>query len=811
VANAAAGEEEMHRSRSGVSAAAMACAAGLFGGGYATTAQAQTVAPDHGVLVGELVVTARKREERLRDVPTAATVLDVEHLRDIGGLTGAQSLVSNVPGANFANTSNPVTSEVSIRGSGTSRATAATVLDVEHLRDIGGLTGAQSLLSNVPGANFANTSNPVTSEVSIRGTGTSRATAAESGVGLYRNGVYIGGGYQGGRTFSSADYFDPQRVEVLRGVQGALNGRNAVGGSVNIVSARPVQGRQTGFATAKVGNNEHYEGQLVVNQPLGEGLALRLGVDLMDQDKGDFYNPVINQYFDKQKSEIYRAQVAYENGPLSVNLLAEHGADLLPGLMYAIYIRPGTNAIYPYGVADDKYNMHWSMPNTAKMRTNYFEVVANYDLGFATVTATSALRERHSQNAFDRDGTSAAFEAEVEAAGLVAPGRSQSDPNLGGLSLDFSRILYNDLHIAGVGGGRWSWLAGAEYYDLNDTAQLIATKTPMGATAAGRSPGTEQIARIDFTSWAIYGSLGYDLTEALNLTVEGRYTKDDKSIDSQRLDLGTGLPSGVGFAFTDGRVSDNLSYTATLAYKVAGWLTYAKVGTAYRAGGFNLGLGDPRAPKEIPATFGDEDSTSYEVGLKGNLTPNIYINAAAYRTYVDDLLVQTDNGCFIGSTVCPTQRTNYIYNAGKAKLTGLEAEATGRANILGGTARLTLGVSRQWGKITSGPDKGRKGPQRPDWTATMNLNYRHGLGQGYTGFVDIKGDLRSGGVQEIEQTPKLHDFQVFDLRMGVDKDNWQAAIYVNNFANESYIVYDSASARRWNFPQTYGAELTYRW
>ncbi|MCI3135191.1 TonB-dependent receptor [Phenylobacterium aquaticum] len=741
------------------SVAAIAFALSASAGGTAWAADAPAAsAPGAATELTELVVTARKREERLRDIPTAATAFGTEQLRNIGGI---------------ANT--------------------------------------QSLLSNVPGVNFANTSNPVTSEVSMRGSGTSRATAAESGVGLYRNGAYAGGGYQGGRTFSKADFFDVQGIEVLRGVQGALNGRNAVGGSVNVVTARPVQGQESGFFTGDIATKEHREGQLVVNQPLTDNLALRVGVDVMRQDKGFYYSPYTKEYFDAQKTDTYRVQLGYRNGPITANILAEHGADTLPGLMYSVNIPPGVSAIYPKGIYDDKYNISWNSPSTAKMRTNYYEFVGGYDLDFATVTLTSSLRERHSQNAYDRDATSPQFEAAAAAAGLVAKGAVQGDPNLGGLTLDFSRILFNDIHIAGNKTGKWSWLAGAELYDLNDKAQIILSKSSTGTTAATLSPGTDQVVRIDFTSWAAYGSVGYDLTDALNLTGELRSTNDDKSIVSARLDYGTGLPSGTGYAFSSGKTSDNLSYNVTLAYKVGNWLTYGKVGSAYRAGGFNLALGDPRAPKTPPAAYDDEVSTSFEVGAKGNITRSLFVNAAAYRVNVSDLLVQTDNGCFVGSSVCPVQATPYVYNSGNAELSGVEVEVTMRARLAGGVALVTLGASHQTGKVVSGPDKGKETPQRPDYTGTLNLNYRRPLVDGLTGFVNVKGNLRSGGVQEIAQTPRLHDFQTYDLRLGVTKDKWEAAFYMNNFANESYIVFDSASVRRWNFPQSYGAQLSYRW
>lgn len=725
----------------GASAIAVICA-------MAGPAAAQDAAAD----VGEVVVTARKREESLRDIPAAGTAFGAEQIRNMGGI---------------ANT--------------------------------------QSLLQNVPAVNFANTSNPVTSEVSIRGSGTSRATAAEAAVGLFRNGVYIGGGQVGGRTFTKTDFFDVGQIEVLRGVQGALNGRNAVGGSINIVSARPGPER-SGYAFVEVGDHERTELQLVHNEPLGEHLSLRLGANLMKQPEGFYYNPVRDEYFDAQQTEIYRGQLRYENGPLTANLLLEHGRDRLPGLMYQLHV--ASSAVYPRGIYQDKYVIPWNSPSSAKQQVNHGELFLEYDLGFATLTSTSAVRERRSQNAYDRDASSPAFQTQAAAAGLVAPGAAQGDPNLGGVSTDFTRILYQDVHLTGAPAGGLTWLLGVEYFDLNDKYQNVLSKTP---TRADPSPGTVGVSRLDFVSWAAYGSVGYDVTERLNLTGEVRYTKDDKALLSDRLDFGTGRPSGTGFRIDTDKQSDNVSYNLTGSYKLDRWLTYAKVGTAYRAGGFNLALGDPRQPRPVPVTFEDEVAMSYEIGAKGNVNPDVYVAVAAYRTYVDDLLVQTDNGCFVANPVCPVQATPFVFNAGKAELWGFEAEVTARAQLFGGRALLTLGGSRQGGEITSGPDKGRKGPQRPDWTANVSFNYRRDLGADFVGFFNLKGSGRWGGVQEVAQTPELNDYQIFDVRAGVERGPWEAAVFSNNVGDEAYIVFQGPTSRRWNMPRTYGAQLRYSW
>ncbi|WP_397420525.1 TonB-dependent receptor [Phenylobacterium sp.] len=726
----------------------------LLSTGAAQEVNAQTAAA--GTQVEEVIVTSRKREERLRDIPTAATTLSAEQLRDLGGVPNLQNLLANVPAVNFANTSNQVTSEVSIRGSGTSR-----------------------------------------------------ATAAESGVGLYRNGAYLGGGTVGGRTFSRLDFFDVSGIEVLRGVQGALNGRNAVGGSINLLSARPIQGQQSGIATAKIGQNQMREGSLVINQPLTDNLALRVGVLQMKQKEGFFYNPVRDEYFDAQKQDFARIQLNYRGENFTANLLAERGNDKLPGIMYSLRIAPGTNLTYPRGFVEDKYNISWSASNAAKMRTHYYEFVGSYDLDFAEVTLTSSLRERHSQNAFDGDASSAQLQAQLAARGLVAPGRVQGDPNTDSIQFSYASILYNDIHIAGNKVDKLSWLGGFEYYVLNEAVGGIAARTP---TTANRSLGNRTITNLDFTSYAIYGAVGYDLTDALNVEAEARYTNDSKSYDAARLDLSTGLAiPGNGFPSAASGDSGNFSYNVTLGYKVYDWLTYAKMGTAYRAGGFNAVRGDDRAPVPVPPTFDDEDSMAFELGAKGNITSNIFLTAAAYRTYVKSLLVQTDNGCFAGSTVCPVAATNFIFNSGKARLGGVEVELTGRWRLFDGVARLTAGVSRQWGVITDGRDKGRVGPQRPDWTGTFSANYRRPITDEIDGFINIRGNFRKGGVQEIAQTPLLEDFTIFDLRLGATMGEVEAAFFLNNFANESYRVFNAPTVIRWNMPQTWGVEVTYRW
>ncbi|KTE23782.1 MULTISPECIES: TonB-dependent receptor plug domain-containing protein [unclassified Sphingopyxis] len=116
------------------------------------------------------------------------------------------------------------------------------------------------MLADQPSVRFNNLSSSITSEISIRASSTARATNGDPSVGLYRNGAYIAGGPVGGRNFTRLDLLDIGRVEVLRGTQGALYGRNAVGGAINIISAEP-EFDLSGWASARYGfeNNSFHQ------------------------------------------------------------------------------------------------------------------------------------------------------------------------------------------------------------------------------------------------------------------------------------------------------------------------------------------------------------------------------------------------------------------------------------------------------------------------------------------------------------------------------------------------------------------------
>lgn len=706
--------------------------------------------------VGEVLVTARKREERLRDVPVAASVLDVEGLQARGG-------VSDV----------------------------------------------QTLLSTVPGLRYFNTSTPANSEISLRGAGTSRGTSAEAAVGLYRNGAYIGGGGNlGGRNFTTADLFDIGRVEVLRGTQGSLYGRNAVGGSINVISAIPTQ-TFSGFADLKYGfENDRAQLQLVANVPLSDSVAIRLGANGVTQKKGFFYAPFVDQYHDDEESSLLRGQIRYDKDGVVINLLAENQIAATPGLFYTYAIQPNVAAGYPLGLFGKKYESDWNTPPGAKQNVATINLQASVDVGWASVESTSMYRRRKSQSSFDGDATNP-----VAAAFQRARGNQLllTDTNAGTVNNNLAESLYQDVHLTGAEVNGFTWLAGAEALQIKQNQTNTVNRTP---TAANRSIGTFTPTFAKITSVGVYGSVGYQVTEQLNLEAEGRYSKDKREVQTNRFDRTTNLPVTTGARLITSAKSspDAAIFNLTAGYKPTElWLVYAKVGTGVRAGGFNTAAGDPRQPVPIPPAFGDEKSTTYEVGAKGNFTPNIYVTAAAYRTDIKDFLVQQDNGCLATNPVCPVASTSFLVNGGKAEITGVEADVAMRFELFGGPLRINANGARQKGKVVAGRFKGAITPQTPVWNGSLNIDYRHALVGKFRGFGNVTYSFQKGGIQEIEQFPKLHDSYTMDARVGVENGSVEVAVFATNLTDYDYILFESETVRRWNQPRLFGAQVRYKW
>lgn len=715
--------------------------------------------PNAGAAPTEVIVTARRREERLSDVPAAATVLSGDSIGDRGGAVTPVELLGG---------------QASVR-----------ILD---------------------------TGSPMINEISMRGSPTTRGTSGDPSVGLFRDQGYIGGGGFSGRSFARIDMFDIGRVEVLRGTQGALYGRNAVGGAVNIVSARP-EFQNSGYVTAQYAfGNEQRQVQAVANVMLSDEVAARVGVDYVRQSDGFFHNDFLGKVLDRNDSTGFRGQLRWRHNDTDIVLRGEHWAGYVPAIVFRVYIDP-PRAGFPKGYIQPERTYPWSTDAFSHQEVNsgLLDIVHHFE--FATLHSITQYRQRKADFALDVDGVNAALLAQLRAAGTVT---SAIDPGQGQVGSEDVRTLTQDVNLTGkLLGDRLDWLVGVEYFQLRSDSSQQALRTP---TPANQSPGTIQRGTTSFDSWAAYGSLDFALTEQLHVIGEIRQTWDDKSAVSNRFDLATGLPSGgPGFVVNAATSPDNLSYNGTLAWQPRQGLTlYAKVGSSYRAGGFNGNLGVANQPVPIPATYDDETSTSFELGLRGRLGRTTTFSLATYQTNADNIIVSLSNGCFIGSPVCSSQGIFFAANAGQARTRGAEAELNSRLRVGAGTLTLSGSLSYQKGRVTDGPFDGQLLPQIPRWTFGVDATMRQPLGNGVTLLVNANYNGQRGGIHDLvlPGSPAPFDMDridVADARVMVQWSGFEAGLFVTNLTDETYDVYRGASARRLNPPRNWGVQLGYRW
>lgn len=750
---------------------------------------------DNATAIEELVVTATRREETIREIPAT-----------IAAVTGDQLMAT------------------------------------------GPVNGTGDLLRTVPGVRFNDLQSNNLSEVSIRGSGTQRATGADSGVGLFVNGAYVGSSTLGGRNFRHVDHFDLERVEVLQGPQGGLYGRNSEFGVVNLVSAKPKFDNSGYVSGTYIGDLEQKKLIGVVNQQISDDVAIRVGAQGISQSKGFNYNPNQDRYIDDTDGWIARGQIRYKHGPLDIDFLVDAQDLDLPSFVAVYALPPGRNAQIPKGLAQDRFIAPRDGDDYVKQKAQRAMILADYDLGWAMLTSTSMATHWISRQAYS-PSIDLALERQLQASGQLG-----AYPFGQVRTVAKDRGLYQDLHLAGSAlEGNLDWLVGADYLLQHDLNGLDITTSPctfrIGASICAGTPsapvcytglpnstpcptpfpgtfGTSSRAPLRNESYSAYGSLKYT-AGAFSLQGELRWSHDDKTVTQtvyQLYTLNLATPV-VSYDFSASRVN----YTITGSYKLPTalpGLLYAKVGTGYRAGGVNARISHPLAPNPFRPTYGNEDTTSYELGYKGNLARNIFLRVAAYASRTQDAITTITDGCSLVNA-CQQGATQFNINGGTVHARGAEAALDGRFHVAGGMLNAGVNVARQRARFVDTPDNysgtpiiGSSVAQIPKWTMSANLNYRRPITADIDGFVNLTYQGQRGGVQDTitPTAPKveLSDLDVMSLRTGVQIKRLELAVFVQNLTNEREILLNLQTngvqtALRYNQPRTFGANVIYRW
>jgi len=612
-------------------------------------------------LIEEVMVTARKRQERLQDLPSSAAALSEGFIEDIGGVINLRDITDMIVGVSINETQ------------------------------------AASL-----------------SEPTIRGAGQSRNRVSVSATGLYRNGAYFATNSLGGKNFARLDTYDLERAEVLRGPQGALYGRNALGGAMNLISKKP-EDEFTFDVGASLGQLDFQRLEAKVNIPVNDQFAMRFSHVDEERDEG-FYSDVNGRDIDTEGYQHTRLSMRFRpSDTVDINYVFDTQDEVFTDAFRVV------RSLVPD--IEDAFRTTINSPVKNTNDVDNHNLVLDWTLEGGTLTAVTNYRERAVTTLADGD--------------YFGPNARLNSRNLQTFQSVDNDIFFQEIRYAAETTGNFTWLVGADYF-AHENSEVIDQWS-------GQTTPNSQFrnTNIDSDSWAVFGSTEYAFENLpVTLTGEIRYAEDnfDGDVHTYRVRNQGGVldranPVNPQTDFTTGDTFTNLPWAVTAAYDFEGSdiLAYAKVASSYRHGGMNLNEGSPGLelfPAEL--TYDEETSMTYELGLKSTWFDNaLTLNAAIFFTEYEDFLNTNSNGCpdqcqlldaagnglgfnpdgsrvgedAAGLPIAPNDvipSASFIDNVGEAEAWGYEIEATYRTLFdNGGTLLLNLGYAKGLGKVTS--------------------------------------------------------------------------------------------------------------
>jgi iron complex outermembrane receptor protein len=610
---------------------------------------AQTrAAPAPAATDDAIVVTARRRAESAQDVPIALSVLSGETLASSGAfnLTRVQQ---QQPALQFYS-SNPRNSAINIRG-----------------------LGAPFGLTN---------------------------DGLEQGVGFYLDGVYIG--RVGASTF---DFVDVDRVEVLRGPQGTLYGKNTTAGAVNITTSPP---SFTPKARAEVsaGNYSFLQFKGSASGPITDNVAVRLSTSITHR-AGTITNVTSNQDLHRLDNKTIRGQVLWRpTEAIDLTLAGDYNEqNPLCCVQYYARVAPTQRplnrqyaalaAAFGYKPASlDPFDRKTDLDAQINSRQEMggVSLVGNWDIGPATITSVSAWRYWDWQPANDRDfiglpittisqnpSQQKQFSQELR---LASNGKGRLDYTLG-LFYFTQTINTQGSQVQGTAASRWLLNPGAS---VVPGASGCATPTTAACNVSALN-GLTSTNTINFSnqSFAVFGKLNWEVIDGLHIQPGLRLNYDKKNGSYVAVvTTGTGsttltadqrgvlAPQSYNPKFSDWNVSGDINVSYDFSRDIHGYATYAR---SFKSGGINLSglpLDASNNPILSTATVKPETVNHYEVGLKTQfLDRRLTLNLAAFITEVKDYQATVTNGQ-LGVI------RGYLANAGKVRVKGLEFDSSFR-------------------------------------------------------------------------------------------------------------------------------------
>jgi iron complex outermembrane receptor protein len=714
----------------------------------------------------EIVVTARRRDEALKDVPIAVTAYSGEQLERQGALD-----ISDI-----GDTTPNVTLE-------TSRGTNSTL--TAFIRGVG---------QQDPVAGF------------------------EQGVGIYVDDVYLNR-----PQLALLDIYDVERIEVLRGPQGTLYGRNTIGGAIKYVTRRLADVPEASVR-ANIGSYKQFDVVMSASTPIAEGL--RVGTAIARLTRGGFGRNLTTGKRNYDKDVIAgRGTIEFEpSDNIFFRVMGDYtwdnsdprgGHRLLPSLL--------THA----PVLDDVYDTRGGL-NDPQQKVKGGGISGRAEIGLSsgfTLRSITAFRKDSSIGPIDFDALPT---VDVDVPGLYA-------------NKQFSQELQLVIERGPLNG-----LVGAYYLDADARTafdvRAYTTGAVLGPIFAGLTLGTDS--KIATKTWALFGDFTYDFSEQFSLSVGGRYTNDRRKGDIVRKTyvaggsptFGGSAPFDVGFAaattsdFHAKRKDTAFTPRASLSFKPNEennlYISYSK---GFKGGGFDPRGQTSQAPGDTPTTpptaqqiydymaFDPETVNSYELGWKGSALGR-RLNWALAGFYADykDVQIPASVPCTVLLGGVPIKSfCGLTSNAGKAAFKGVEFEGSLRAgeNLIAPGDRFTISTSvgyldakfKEFRSVVAFEPDGtpiapaeerdvsdfRKVQNTPKWTLSGTLDYDVPVGTGQVNF-NTTVSYRSASQQFEIAIPGLDQggFALWDANIvwRAPGNRWTLGLHGKNLLDKQYIL-----------------------
>lgn len=666
---------------------------------------AQETAPTS---VADIMVTARKRTERLQDVPISVNV------------TSGEDLAS------------------------------------QDIRNLEALSGA------VPNLHIQAT--PGNNAIYIRGIGSPPGNLAfEQSVGLFVDGTYAGRGRQ-----FAAPFLDVASVEILRGAQGALFGKNTAAGAINITSNGPRSERE--FSTTVTGTldgDNGFEITQILSGAITDKFLARAALKYSDNE-GWLHNQTTGDGNPTREDIVGRIVFDYlPSDTLSFRLKLEGAKQDLAGQPMATVLPGGTKTF-----------TRATTPGAPDFdNTESFNGVLTINKDFAngiTLTSITGYSAFEYDKQIDSDFT----------VGDILRSTFQEE---------FSQWS-QELRLTSSADGPLTWIVGA-YAHTNTIDMHQASSITMGPLNGVSRRWFEQ----DNTSFSLYGQATYAFNDQWRITGGLRQTWEEKSADQTRATTGVVPPTWVNTPLTGQRDESQLDPSFQIQYShnrdVMFYASYAK---GSKAGGF---VGAQSTGGQAQFEFEGESSQSIEVGTKLTLLDGqATMNIAAYTSKFDDLQV---------SGFDPITNSFITSNAATAKSDGVEIEGNWRINS---SLSITGSLAYNDAKYDSYPTApcvwkngvppvancvedigGTQIPRASKWSGSTTVSLDHPLSNGLRLVGDATFRARSEAYLEENLSPASlqESFSKIDLRVGVaaPDDSWTLALIARNLTDEYTSAY----------------------